>query len=109
MCIAAKRYRVAIEYASPWLERTPTDARLRLVVGSLRASIGDAQAAQRDFATVVAQDPNDATAHFAYAMLLHNQLGDVVRADEEFREYLRLEPNGRHAAEARASLLKQVQ
>ena len=109
VCIAAKRYRVAIEYATPWLERTPSDTKLRLVVASLRATIGDGAAAQSDFEALVKQEPNDAMAHFAYAVLLHNQLGDVVRADEEFREYLRLEPNGKHAAEARASLLKQIQ
>jgi tetratricopeptide (TPR) repeat protein len=109
VCIASKRYRVAIEYASPWLEINPRDVRLRFVVASLRASVGDVAAAGTDFQKIVEENPNDASAHFAYAVLLHDQLGDVVRADGEFREYLRLEPNGRHSEQARASLLKQIQ
>ena len=39
VCIASKRYRVAIEYASPWLERNPRDVKLRFVIASLRASV----------------------------------------------------------------------
>ena len=33
---------------------------------------------------------------------------DAISFDRHFREYLRIEPNGDHAEEARASLLKKV-
>lgn len=108
VCIASKRYRVAITYASPWLERHPDDTKLRFVVAALRASVGDADGADRDFAQLLRDDPNDATVHFAYAVLLRDQLGDLLRADQEFREYLRLDPHGAHVDEARASLLNSV-
>lgn len=108
VCIASKRYRVAIDYATPWLDRHPEDTRLRFVVAALRASIGDAEGADRDFAQILRAAPNDAMVHFAYAVLLRDQLRDLLRADQEFREYLRLDPHGAHVDEARASLLNSV-
>jgi tetratricopeptide (TPR) repeat protein len=109
VCIESKRYRVGITYATPWLQRHPKDTSLRFVVAALRASIGDAAGARAEFDRLVADEPNDANAHFAYAMLLRDQLGDVAHADREFREYLRLEPRGDHTEEATGSLLKAVQ
>lgn len=108
VCIASKRYRVAIQYATPWLDRHPEDTKLRFVIAALRASIGDAEGADHDFAQILRDDPNDATVHFAYAVLLRDQLRDVLRADQEFRAYLRLDPHGVHVDEARASLLNSV-
>ncbi|HEY6458645.1 MAG TPA: hypothetical protein VIY73_00800 [Polyangiaceae bacterium] len=108
VCIASKRYRVAIDYAAPWLRRYPSDTKLRFVVASLRSSIGDAVGAKTDLQEVLANTPDDAPAHFAYAVLLRDQLGDLGDADHEFREYIRLAPAGPHAEEARAALLKTV-
>lgn len=108
VCIAAKRYRVAIAYATPWLSRFPADSKLHFVVAALRVSIGDAEGAKKDLEDIIAAQPQDATAHFAYAVLLRDQLNDLVDADREFREYLRLAPGGSHVDEARASLLKSV-
>jgi thioredoxin-like negative regulator of GroEL len=108
VCVAADRYRVAIAYASPWLERHPRDRKLRFVVAALRASVGDAIGAGSDLERLVAEAPGDSRAHFAYAVLLRDQLGDPGRADGQFREYLRLEPDGAHADEARAALLETV-
>jgi Tfp pilus assembly protein PilF len=109
VCVKAKRYRVAIEYASPWLERSPNDVKLRFVLASLRATVGDVLLARDDFDRIVKQEPGDAAAHFAYAVLLHDQLGDAVSADKEFRRYLELDPNGKHADVARSFLLNTVQ
>jgi Tfp pilus assembly protein PilF len=109
VCIAAKRYRVAIDYATPVLRAHPSDARLRYVVASLRASVGDAAGARADLAQVVEESPDDAGVRFAYAVLLRDQCSDPGAADAQFREYLRLEPAGAHAEEARASLMKPVQ
>jgi thioredoxin-like negative regulator of GroEL len=108
VCIAAKRYRVAIDYASPILRKHPNDAHLRFVVASLRATIGDALGARADLEQVARALPEDATVRFAYAVHLRDQCGDRGKADEQFREYLRLAPGGEHAEEARASLLQVV-
>lgn len=108
VCIAAKRYRVAIDYATPYLHKHPGDAHLRFVVASLRAEIGDTLAARAELQRVVEETPNDAGVRFSYAVLLRDQCHDPSNADEQFREYLRLSPQGEHAEEARASLLKAV-
>jgi tetratricopeptide (TPR) repeat protein len=108
VCITGRRYRVAIAYATPWLSRYPSDTKLRFVLAALRTSIGDAEGAKKDLQQIIATQPDDATAHFAYAVLLRDQLGDLADADREFREYLRLAPSGSHVDEARASLLKSV-
>jgi tetratricopeptide (TPR) repeat protein len=108
VCVAAKRYRVAIEYATPWVTRYPSDVKLRFVVAALRVNVGDAVGAKADLQAVLAREPSDAAAHFAYGVLLRDQLGDLVEADHEFREYLRLAPAGEHVDEARSALLKSV-
>jgi tetratricopeptide (TPR) repeat protein len=108
VCIEANRYRVAIAYASPWLERHPGDRKLRFVVASLRTNVGDALGARADLERLVTDGPNDPRAHFAYAVLLRDYLGDVAEADGHFRAYLRLDPNGPHAEEARSALLRTV-
>jgi tetratricopeptide (TPR) repeat protein len=108
VCLAEQRYRAAIAYAEPHLEKKPRDFRLRFVVGSLYAAIGDTAVA-KDHLSKVAQDkPDYAEVHFAMGMLALDGDGDPVTADGHFREYLRLEPEGSHAEEARGHLLKTV-
>lgn len=107
-CAEEKRYRAAIDYAEPELRRHPDDARLRFVVASLYSSIGDVAAARSALERVVQDKPNLAPAHYALAVLLRDEQGDAVQADAQFREYLRLDPSGSHADEARGSLLKLV-
>jgi hypothetical protein len=58
---------------------------------------------------VVELEPEDAKVRFSFAVLLRDQCGDPEAADEQFRAYLRIDPGGEHAEEARASLLKPVQ
>jgi tetratricopeptide (TPR) repeat protein len=108
VCIAANRYRVAIAYAAPWLQRHPRDRKLRFLVAALRSGIGDASGAGVDLERLVTEAPGDSRAQFAYAVLLRDQLGDPGRADGHFRAYLRIEPDGPHADEARAALLETV-
>ncbi len=108
VCIAAGHDRAAIDYATPQLQRRPSDARLRFVVAELRAVTGDTGGARTDLEQVVTATPRDSAPHFAYARLLRDQVGDVLAADREFRAYLALAPDGEHAEEARASLLQVV-
>jgi tetratricopeptide (TPR) repeat protein len=108
VCIEATRYMAAIEYAEPYLQRHPEDHRLRLVVASLYAAIGQPARARAHYERVLEEHADEPTAHWALGVLLRDQVGDRVGADAHFREYLRLRPEGPHAEEARSSLLKPV-
>jgi tetratricopeptide (TPR) repeat protein len=108
VCIEARRYRVAIDYAEPLLKRHPDDYALRFVVASLYSTIGEEERAREELEWLVTEKPEEANVHFALAVLFRDQARDPVKADTHFREYLRLAPGGAHADEARASLLKAV-
>jgi tetratricopeptide (TPR) repeat protein len=108
VCVSEGRYRVAIDYAEPQLKKHPEDYRLRFVIASLYATVGDTHTAVEQLQQVARAQPEHAEAHYALARLLRDEEGDVVNADLHFREYLRLRPAGPHADEARASLLKSV-
>lgn len=108
VCVAEQRYRVAIDHAEPWLQKRPDDYRLRFLVGTLYATIGDAKTAREHYERVTQTAPKHADAHYALGVLLRDDVNDPVGADKHFREYLRLRPDGPHADEARASLLKTV-
>lgn len=107
-CVAENRFRAALSYAEPHLTKHPDDSRLRFVVASLHASVGDFPAALAHLERVAKTRPDYAEVHYAIAVLLRDDIGDAARADTHFREYLRLEPEGAHAAEARGSLLRVV-
>lgn len=108
VCVDGKRYRVAIDYAEPHLKAHPQETKLRFLVGTLYLAVGDATAARARFDEVVATDPADGEAHYALGVVLRDSEKDYVGADKHFREYLRLEPKGSHADDARASLLRSV-
>jgi tetratricopeptide (TPR) repeat protein len=108
VCVQTGRYRSAIQHAENHLRRHPEDIRTRFVLGTLYAALGETKEAKAALATVVESRPNEAKAHYALAVLARDNENDVVGADLHFREYLRIEPNGTHAEEARASLLKRM-
>jgi len=108
VCVEAKRYRVAIDYAEPELRKHPQNIQLRFLVASLYLITGDAMTARMHLEKVVAGNPNAPDPHFALATLLRDESGERFRAEKHFKEYLRLAPEGGHADEARASLLQEV-
>jgi tetratricopeptide (TPR) repeat protein len=108
VCVRGGRYRSAIQHAENHLRRNPHDHATRLVVGTLYAALAEVKEAKTALEQVVEARPNDAQAHYVLAVLARDQESDVVMADRHFREYLRIEPNGSHAEEARASLLKRM-
>jgi predicted Zn-dependent protease len=108
VCVQTGRYRAAIQHAENQLRRHPDDVRTRFVLGTLYAAVGDAKDATSSLEEGVQVRPNDSKAHYALAVLARDSDNDAVKADLHFREYLRIEPNGDHAEEARASLLKKV-
>ncbi|MFT3774329.1 MAG: tetratricopeptide repeat protein [Minicystis sp.] len=107
-CAEERRYRAAIDYAEPVLKKHPNDYRLRFVVASFYATIGETASAREELERIVKERPDFAPVHYALAVLLRDEAGDVVSADAHFREYLRIDPRGAHAEEAKSSLLKLV-
>lgn len=108
VCVQTGRYRSAIQHGENHLRKHPDDVRTRFVVGTLYAAIGETREAKTNLETVVAARPDDSNAHYTLGMIARDNDNDVIAADKHFREYLRIEPNGSHAEEARASLLKRM-
>ncbi len=108
VCVHDGRYRSAIQYAEPYVQKHPSDVKTRFLLGTLYSAVGDSARARSELEWVVAAEPDKADPHWALAVLLRDELKDAVGADGQFREYLRLAPSGEHADEARASLLKEV-
>jgi tetratricopeptide (TPR) repeat protein len=108
VCIEGERFLAALDYGRAYLKQSPDDARLRFVVASLEAAVGDAAAALAELRVVTEESPQDAEAHYALASLVREKHGDPYEADRHFREYLRILPAGPHSSEARAALLKAV-
>ncbi len=128
VCIKTGRYRSAIQHGENHLRKHPQDMRTRVMVGALYAAINESRQAKAQLEKVVTADATDdapavgavasspdsgpvrlqAQAHYLLGVVARDSDNDVVGADRHFREYLRIEPNGAHAEEARAALLKRV-
>jgi tetratricopeptide (TPR) repeat protein len=108
ICVHTGKFRSAIQHAENHLRRHPDDVRTRFVVATLYAALNETKEAKKQLQTVVEVRPNEAKAHYALGVLARDADQDVVAADRHFREYLRIEPNGDHAEEARGSLLKKI-
>lgn len=108
VCVRDGRYRLAIDYAEQFVRKHPRDPRMRFVLGTLRAGVGEPIAAEAEFAKVIASSPDNPAAHYALAVLLRDQRDDPLGADQHFRAYLQLQPDGEHSEEAKSSLLQVV-
>ncbi len=108
VCIAAQRYRAAIEYARPFLERRPDAWPLQYLVATIHMGLGEPQSARIRLELVIQYHPASADAEFALGKIFRDDLGDRAAADGHFRRYLELEPEGAHAQEAREGLITQV-
>jgi predicted Zn-dependent protease len=107
VCVRDGRFEMAIEYAKPYLVQHPNDAHVRYLLATLYSAVGDGQHAHEEANNVVNARPNDPDPHFLFGTVLREEK-DLVGADKQFREYLRIAPHGAHADEARAALLKEV-
>lgn len=108
VCVAASRFRAAVNYARPYLDAHPNDWALRFLLATIEAGLGEHQAARRDLESVIEQRESHAEAHFTLATLLRENFNDPVGADRHYRRYLEVEPNGSHSEEARGGLLRAV-
>jgi len=102
------QYQFALDECEHYLRRYPDDRKARLLLSTLYTAVGDADKAIGEYERVLKDAPNDAYAHFAMATVLHDRGGASARADEHYRAYLGLAPNGEYAAEARGLLLRSV-
>jgi predicted Zn-dependent protease len=109
VCVASRHFRLASELAENMLARNPADSRLRFLAGALAVSTGAPQRARPHLERAAAELPNDAEVQFSVGAFFRDELSDKGAADKYFREYLRLDKNGAHAAEARAGLMEHVQ
>ena len=124
VCVKTGRYRSAIQHGENHLRKHPHDMRTRVMIGALYAALNESKQAKAQLEQVVKADAVadvtsadagaalpvrlQAQAHYLLAVVARDSDNDVVGADRHFREYLKIEPNGQHAEEARASLLKRV-
>jgi tetratricopeptide (TPR) repeat protein len=107
--IRDKQYRGATIAAENHLRLHPTDTAARLVLGSLYASLGEGASARKEYETILRREPDNADAHYSLAVILRGDQKDPLGADQHFREYLRVAPQGVHAEQARGLLLETVQ
>ena len=107
--IRDKQYRGATIAAENHLRLHPTDTAGRIVLASLYASLGEGSSARREYEAVLKREPDNADAHYSLALVLRGDEKDPLGADQHFREYLRVAPQGAHAEQARGLLLETVQ
>ena len=106
VCVQDQRYRAALQYAQDYLRRHPRAYRLRFVEATLLSAMGEVARAREELEKVLSASPHHADAHYSLAVLLRDDLGNHLEADEHFRSYLKLQPRGAHAEEAGQSLLE---
>lgn len=106
VCVRDQRYRAALQYAEEYLRQHPRSYRLRYIEATLLKALGDIAKSRLELQRVLDASPDYADAHYSMAILLRDQLGSYLEADQHFREYLRLAPGGQHAEEAGESLLE---
>ena len=104
VCVASSRYQSALSHSDDYLRDHPSDWPLRLVVASIHEALGDPDRAQVELERVVKTRPDAPLPHYRLAMLYGRREATRMKASDHLREYLRLDPDGPHAAEARAVL-----
>jgi tetratricopeptide (TPR) repeat protein len=105
VCVASERYEAALAYAERYEPLARNSAQLELVLAALQLSVGQVDAARRSLEAVLAQEENP-QAHYMLGDLYYHTLQDFSAADNHFRQYLALAPDGPHAANVRRLLLK---
>jgi Tfp pilus assembly protein PilF len=97
-----------LSYGEDYLRGHPNDTDIRYAVATVYAATGELAHAREELTRVVRERPDIADAHYALASVLRQQGDALLDADLQYREYIRLEPNGQYAEAARSLLLKSV-
>jgi predicted Zn-dependent protease len=106
--IRDRQYRAAVFECQKYLRKHPQETALRFVLANLVGALGEPVVARRELEQVLREEPANANAHYALAVILRDDGADLSSADQHFREYLKLSPNGQHVDEAKGSLLQRV-
>jgi tetratricopeptide (TPR) repeat protein len=105
VCIAATRHRAAIVYAREYGASLSSDTQFDFILALLESAVGETESAIAHLRSSVHKAPDHAEAHYQLALLLERQ---ETNEDSEIafhlREYVRLDPQGSHAEEARTAL-----
>jgi tetratricopeptide (TPR) repeat protein len=106
--IKDQNYRAAAQHLEDRLRTHPSDVRARFVLASLMSALDRPKQAERELLGVLKRAPRHAEATFALAVVYRDGMGDYQRADDYFRRYLAMEPEGRHREEALNSTLTEL-
>jgi tetratricopeptide (TPR) repeat protein len=107
--IKDQSYRAAALHLRERLRTHPSDVRARFVLASVLSAVDRPKDAERELLAILARVPDHAEATFALAVVYRDGMGDYQRADDYFRRYLAMKPDGRHREEAMSSTLSGVQ
>ncbi|HEY5956478.1 MAG TPA: tetratricopeptide repeat protein [Polyangiaceae bacterium] len=103
VCVADQRYRAALVYAEDYLRKHPLDDEVRFARATLAVGVGEPRLARDDLNRLVEATPRNPEVHFALAVLLRDEFGDLPAARRHFANYLALAPHGRNREQAQAS------
>lgn len=104
ICINSNRYQSALAHAEPYLRRHPEDWPLRFVVANLYDALGETERAGRELEAVTEAAPEEPVAQYRLGVFYSERSLETEEARRAFENYLRLDPGGRYAAEARTRL-----
>lgn len=107
VCVASSRYQTALVHAAAYLQENPSHWWLRFVAANIHDALGNVERARSELEMVVAAEPKQSLPHYRLGLLYRERLADHDLSKSHFQEYLRLEPEGPHAAEVRAALAEQ--
>ncbi len=107
-CVLGSRFRQAIDHGEAYLRKNPDDLDATFVLGTVHSALGQAAEAKAYLAKVLKARPDNAEIHYALATIYRDIDHDPITSDKHFREYLRIDPKGEHAREARGYLLEAV-
>jgi len=108
LCIKAGRFEAAAQYGEAYERDVLAKRELAMLLSGLYISLDQDDKAIKRLEQVAGDYPELALAHLLLGRLLRQKERDLEQADAHFRGYLRLEPEGIYAREARASLLKRL-
>lgn len=104
ICLSTSRLRTALNYALPHLVRHPESWMLRYLVASIYLALKQPTRARDHLSRVVQDNPAHAPAYYLLAVISRDALRDDSSTRRHFAAYLKYDPTGVHADEAKAWL-----
>lgn len=104
ICLSTSRLRTALNYAQPYLIRHPESWMLRYLVASVYLALEQPLEARNHLTRVLGDNPDLAPAYYLLAVISRDALRDDASTRQHFAAYLKRDPTGTHASEAKAWL-----